>query len=272
MDVSDPVDAQSAGLCRALGPVLATSLVHDPAAATRLGVDTILPAAIALRALQRAPEVGEWHGLLHRRCRIMPVGSAAGPQAVDVTERAGWRFVRARATVGPGRSGPRWPDGAVVVHDLAQRLDGGAPGEAAPPSVPAPSRPAGRAPRHDAGPQPPEAGRAVRISSLDVAAWTEAGGDHNRVHTVPGAARAAGLRSGADDVVAHGLLLAAVSLALVPAAGGGVVDARMPAPLPVPAAGTPSVRRPGAAPSARVLVNTRTGALTAGGRCVLRRR
>ena len=58
----------------------------------------------------------------------MPVGSAAGPQAVDVTERAGWRFVRARATVGPGRSGPRWPDGAVVVHDLAQRLDGGAPG------------------------------------------------------------------------------------------------------------------------------------------------
>ena len=49
MDVSDPVDAQSAGLCRALGPVLATSLVHDPAAATRRGIDTILPAAIALR-------------------------------------------------------------------------------------------------------------------------------------------------------------------------------------------------------------------------------
>ena len=279
MNVIDPVDEQSAGLCRALEPVLATSPVRDPAAAARLGSDAILPAVIALRALQRSPRARGRHCLLHRRCRILPAdgaNGAAGPEgatglpAVDVTERAGWQLVRARAVVGPSRSGGRWPDGAVVVHELARRLDD-APADAAPPRAPARSRSAGRAPDRDTGARPPGAGRAVRIDALDVAEWAEAGGDRNRVHTVPGAAREAGLRVGADDVVAHGLLLAAVSLALVPAEENAV-EARMPAPLPVPAAGAAPTREPDAPPSACVLVDGRTGELTAGGRCVLRRR
>ena len=272
MNVIDPVDEQSAGLCRALRPVLATALIRDPAAAARLGADAILPAVVALRAVQRAPQTRGRHDLLHRRCRVLPaVGAdtATGAATVRVTERAGWQLMRARIEVGPSRAGRRWPGGAVVVHDLARRLDDDAPTDAAPLRTPVPAPSAGRTP--DRGARPPGAGRAVRIGALDVAAWAEAGGDRGRVHTLPGAARAAGLHAGADDVVAHGLLLAAVSLALVPA-GSGAVDARMPAPLPVPAAGAAAVRRPDAAPSVCVLVDGRTGELTAGGRCVLRRR
>ena len=105
------------------------------------------------------------------------------------------------------------------------------------------------------------------MSALDVAAWSRAGGDCNRLHLVPGAAQAAGLRAGREGVIAHGLLLAAVSLALVPA-GESAVDLRMRAPLPVPAAAGSRRARP---PDARVLVEEPTGSLIAGGRRILHR-
>ena len=307
-----PVDEQSAGLCRVLEPIVATFRIDDPAAAARLGVQTILPAVITLRALREAPALGPWHGLLHRRCRICPAGDGAespvsetaSETVIDTRTRAGWWLVRARTAVGAGRAGERWPDGAVVVHDLARRLDDGdstsprapgplpavqnAPGSAdrsGPRLRPAPADARARGvgePTGSRGSEGPSSlsgfsklgngralsnGRAVRVSALDVAAWSRAGGDCNRLHLVPGAARAAGLPAGREDVIAHGLLLAAVSLALVPA-GESAVDLRMRAPLPVPVTAGSHRGRP---PDARVLVEEATGALIAGGRRILHR-
>ena len=301
-----PVDEQSAGLCRVLEPIVATFRIDDPAAAARLGVQTILPAVITLRALREAPALGPWHGLLHRRCRICPAGDGAespvsetaSETVIDTRTRAGWRLVRARTAVGAGRAGERWPDGAVVVHDLARRLDDGdsasprAPGplpavQNAPDSPDSPgSTGAPELPGHPVRPAPADArarvpgeptgsrgakgfsnGRAVLVSALDIAAWSRVGGDCNRLHLIPGAARTAGLRAGRDDVIAHGLLLAAVSLALIPAEGAAV-DLRMRAPLPVPVNAGSHRARP---LDARVLVEESTGALIAGGRCVLQR-
>ena len=105
------------------------------------------------------------------------------------------------------------------------------------------------------------------MSALDIAAWSRVGGDCNRLHLIPGAARTAGLRAGRDDVIAHGLLLAAVSLALIPAEGAAV-DLRMRAPLPVPVNAGSHRARP---LDARVLVEESTGALIAGGRRILHR-
>ena len=296
----DPVDEQSAGLCRALEPILATSRIDDPAAAARLGIQTILPAIVTLRALQEAPGLRPWHGLLHRRCRICPAGGSAESPAIDTAidarTRAGWRLVRARAAVGAGRAGERWPDGAVVVHDLARRLEDGDSTAARPlptvqnsagsPDLPgSPVRPAPTArasgPGEPTGSGGPKVlsrlsngrgngcgnGRVVLVSALDIAAWSRAGGDDNRLHLVPGAARAAGLRAGRDDIIAHGLLLAAVSLALVPAEGAAV-DLRMRAPLPVPVTAGSHGARPS---EARVLVEESTGSLIAGGRRILHR-
>ncbi len=294
----DPVDEQSAGLCRVLEAILATSGIDDPAAAARLGVQTILPAVITLRALQEAPALRPWHGLLHRRCRICPAGDGVAPSTIDTRTRAGWRLVRARTAVGAGRAGERWPDGAVVVHDLARRLDDGdsialhaphplpavqnspdspdSPGSTGAPELPGhPVRPApadarARVPGEPTGSRGAKGfsnGRAVLVSALDIAAWSRVGGDCNRLHLIPGAARTAGLRAGRDDVIAHGLLLAAVSLALIPAEGAAV-DLRMRAPLPVPVNAGSHRARP---LDARVLVEESTGALIAGGRCVLQR-
>ena len=285
----DPVDEQSAGLCRVLEPILATSGIDDPATAAHLGVQAILPAVITLRALQEEPGLRPWHGLLHRRCRICPADDGAAPSTIDTRTRAGWRLVRTRTAVGAGRAGERWPDGAVVVHDLARRLDDGdstalraprplpamqnssdSPGPPGPPvrSAPADARARGPGgPTGSRGPKGPGNGRAVLVSALDIAAWSRAGGDCNRLHLIPGVARTAGLRAGRDDVIAHGLLLAAVSLALIPA-GDSAVDLRMRAPLPVPVIAGPHGARP---PDARVLVEEPTGALIAGGRPVLQR-
>lgn len=292
-----PVDEQSAGLCRVLEPIVATSRIDDPTAAARLGIQTILPAVITLRALQEVPVLGPWHGLIHRRCRICPAGGGAespvsetaSETVIDTRTRAGWRLVRARTAVGAGRAGERWPDGAVVVHDLARRLDDGdsasprapgplpavqnAPGSAdrsGPRLRPAPADARARVPGEPTGSRGAKRfsnGRAVRVSALDVAAWSRAGGDCNRLHLIPGAARTAGLPAGRDDVIAHGLLLAAVSLALVPA-GESAVDLRMRAPLPVPVNAGSHRGRP---PDARVLVEESTGALIAGGRRILHR-
>ena len=79
----------------------------------------------------------------------------------------------------------------------------------------------------------------LRIDAADLSAWARAGADPNIIHLRPGAARAAGLAVGGDEAVAHGLLLAALSLAVVPPRARGV-DLRFTAPVAVPLAGGPT--------------------------------
>ncbi|EGF57820.1 MaoC-like protein [Actinomyces sp. oral taxon 170 str. F0386] len=61
----------------------------------------------------------------------------------------------------------------------------------------------------------PSGGRFYRLAYRDIRSWAEATGDRNPIHLLPGGAVEAGLRTGPDDVVAHGLLIAALSLAVV---------------------------------------------------------
>lgn len=285
------VDKQSAGPSHALEQVLEAVLAASAAvpggasAAARRGSRAILPAVVSLRELQRTPQLGHWHGLLHRRCRLAPARAGFDEPRAEADERAGWRLVRARVRVGADDAGSAWPRGADVVHDLTRRL-----GEAHRADAHASARPTGRRVR-PATPRPPAAGslapgsaqgrprarsartgRTVLVRARDIAAWADAGGDSNRVHLVPGAARDAGLRAGPDDVVAHGLLLAAVSLALVPPTGDAI-DLRMPAPLLVPARiGPPGEGPPAGDRAAALLAVSDGGDLIAGGRRVLRRR
>lgn len=284
------VDKQSAGPSHALEQVLEAVLAASAAvpggasAAARQGSRAILPAVVSLRELQRTPQLGHWHGLLHRRCRLAPARAGFDEPRAEADERAGWRLVRARVRVGADDAGSAWPRGADVVHDLTRRL-----GEAHRADAHASVRPTGRRVR-PATPRPPAAGsltrgsaqgrprarstrtgRTVLVRARDIAAWADAGGDSNRVHLVPGAARDAGLRAGPDDVVAHGLLLAAVSLALVPPTGDAI-DLRMPAPLLVPARiGPPGEGPPAGDRAAALLAVSDGGDLIAGGRRVLRR-
>ena len=308
------VDKQSAGPSHALEQVLEAVLAASAAvpggasAAARRGSRAILPAVVSLRELQRTPQLGHWHGLLHRRCRLAPARAGFDEPRAEADERAGWRLVRARVRVGADDAGSAWPRGADVVHDLTRRLGdahGGGPpaprGPPVPPARPRRRRHPPRAPAHPAArptgrrvrpatPRPPAAGsltrgsaqgrprarstrtgRTVLVRARDIAAWADAGGDSNRVHLVPGAARDAGLRAGPDDVVAHGLLLAAVSLALVPPTGDAI-DLRMPAPLLVPARiGPPGEGPPAGDRAAALLAVSDGGDLIAGGRRVLRR-
>lgn len=284
------VDKQSAGPSHALEQVLEAVLAASAAvpggasAAARRGSRAILPAVVSLRELQRTPQLGHWHGLLHRRCRLAPARAGFDEPRAEADERAGWRLVRARVRVGADDAGSAWPRGADVVHDLTRRL-----GEAHRADAHASVRPTGRRVR-PATPRPPAAGsltpgsaqgrprarstrtdRTVLVRARDIAAWADAGGDSNRVHLVPGAARDAGLRAGPDDVVAHGLLLAAVSLALVPPTGDAI-DLRMPAPLLVPARiGPPGEDPPAGDRAAAALAVSDGGDLIAEGRRVLRR-
>lgn len=95
----------------------------------------------------------------------------------------------------------------------------------------------------------------------DVTAWARASGDRNALHLVPGAAHDAGLAAGREEIVAHGLLLAALSLAAVPAAEGCAVRLAFVAPMALPAHGV-----------AQVEVDLSTGGLTGVGVTVLSRR
>ena len=273
------VDKQSAGLSHALEQVLEAVLAASAAvpggasAAARRGSRAILPAVVSLRELQ----LGHWHGLLHRRCRLAPARAGFDEPRAEADERAGWRLVRARVRVGADDAGSAWPRGADVVHDLTRRLGEAHRADAHASVRPATPRPpaAGSLTRGSAQGRPrarsARTGRTVLVRARDIAAWADAGGDSNCVHLVPGAARDAGLRAGPDDVVAHGLLLAAVSLALVPPTGDAI-DLRMPAPLLVPARiGPPGEGPPAGDRAAALLAVSDGGDLIAGGRRVLRR-
>lgn len=277
------VDKQSAGPSHALEQVLEAVLAASAAvpggasAAARRGSRAILPAVVSLRELQRTPQLGHWHGLLHRRCRLAPARAGFDEPRAEADERAGWRLVRARVRVGADDAGSAWPRGADVVHDLTRRLGEAHRADAHASVRPATPRPpaAGSLTPGSAQGRPrarsTRTGRTVLVRACDIAAWADAGGDSNCVHLVPGAARDAGLRAGPDDVVAHGLLLAAVSLALVPPTGDAI-DLRMPAPLLVPARiGPPGEGPPAGDRAAALLAVSDGGDLIAGGRRVLRR-
>ena len=227
----------------------------DPQRCARSGVEAILPAALGLVRARSSVPAGDRNGLVHRRCRIRRRPAGAVPPAPRRTVRAGWELTAVVVHVG------RWE----VTHWLARCLEraGGAEvvGAGADPRAggdgarlgPSAGRSCGgvqvgggggRAGKD--GLRAPDASATagavarLRIDAADLSAWARAGADPNDIHLRPGAARSAGLAVGGDEAVAHGLLLAALSLAVVPLRARGV-DLRFTAPVAVPLAGGPAV-------------------------------
>ena len=269
MSAPDPVDLESAGLLLSqarLGTAPSgEQSIPDGAAVTGLasilrallpgrsgiggagagradGVDRaeeaarlIWPAVVSLNRLRGCVSAGSCNGLVHRRCRIDPAepGRAApeSPPGVlrwkPVGRASAWEAAVAR--VGMGQT--------TVTHWLARVRPGAqttAPLADDPPGEPRP------APLTPVGPGPARLdgrGAGLDLRAADVTAWARSSGDANAIHTVAGAARAAGLVAGADQIVAHGLLLAGLSLASAPARRGAGVDLRFPSPLCVPQGG-----------------------------------
>ncbi|WP_128772650.1 MaoC/PaaZ C-terminal domain-containing protein [Actinomyces oricola] len=242
------VDA--AALTRALTPLLDPVLGEEAHRAANRASAAILPAVEALGRLRGEPGLTPWDGLVHRRCLVTPGedGSATAQPGVRITrlKRAGWEITTARTTL------RRATGNLSVTHELARAL-----------SSPAATGPRARADEAHGGPLT-SSDRLLHLGRPQVAAWARASGDDNALHLEPGAARRAGLAAAGHEVVAHGLMLAALSLALVPPGPTGAYDMRFTAPLPVPG-------RPGGAPVSMV-VDTVGGDVRHGGRTVLRRR
>ena len=178
----------------------------------RRGATAILPAVQAMHRIQdRLWDCrGEtaWEGLVHRRCRMSPspTGGAAGPgpaaaEGVSIrqVERAGWELIQ--ATVEAPVEGQYWR----VTHELARRTSPPGPGTVENGKLTAPGT----------GFDTPSGCVFYRLTDSDVGSWAQASGDRNPIHLMPGRAAAAGLSVGPGEVVAHGLLLGAISLALV---------------------------------------------------------
>lgn len=267
MSAPGPVELASAGLRRVpdragMTRVVARILARDarfadPQRCAQSGVEAILPAVLGLVRARSSIPAGDRDGLVHRRCRIRrrPDGGAPPPSPRS-TARAGWELTVVVVNAG------RWE----VTHWLARHLErtGGAGAEGAG----ADGDPRARAGNDGARLEPsagrscggvqvgggggragknglraPDAGATAdavarpRIDAADLSAWARAGADPNIIHLRPGAARAAGLAVGGDEAVAHGLLLAALSLAVVPLGRARGVDLRFTAPVAVPLAG-----------------------------------
>ncbi|MDO4899337.1 MaoC/PaaZ C-terminal domain-containing protein [Actinomyces sp.] len=243
-----------------MASVLAAVLDRSPRAGRLDAVgaaQTILPAVVALERVTDAMVRGETlepigsTGLIHRRCRIAPIdldtstdapvvsGMSEGNADLTRTIRGGWELTC--ATVLVHDAGAAWPTGVRVIHDVARRTEAQT------------SSPVDRNPRTAA-----VAPTVFTLTAGDVRAWAHATGDHNPIHRRPGAARGSGLSVGEEDIVAHGLLLGALSLALLPAVGG--VDLRFTGAVPL---------RPGGAAVLRALAD---GGLSRAGRTVVVRR
>ncbi|MGK2349250.1 hypothetical protein [Actinomyces sp. W5033] len=266
-------DVGPAALEDCLGPLLSRcrwDCDAVPEAAAR-AARCVLPALTTLAALR--PLLGPWDGVVHRRCRLVPLdvtaggaqaGGGAGFLTADdagaavpsgggtrgapawVQAPGGWRTLTVSLVAGPIR----------VTHWLARREGTGAglrPGTGARGVLPPP---AAACPATARDPGEDRAGRCLRLTAADVAAWARATGDRNTLHLLPGAAARAGLSAGGADVVAHGTLLAALSLAVAPAQRA---DLRLLAPAVVPPDGLPLHLAPG-------------GDVVSGGRLLLRRR
>ncbi|NDR54473.1 MaoC/PaaZ C-terminal domain-containing protein [Actinomyces sp. 565] len=209
------------------GPALApAALVLAPAVVALAGLADRLPRYTGNAADGTGGR--DLTGFIHRRCRITPAdvvpADARGRPAsrdleptMDRTVRGGWELVHSTVLVCP--AGPGWATGARVTHDLARRTAAAAPAPGGP--VPA------------SGAEPV---RELVLTAAHVRDWARATGDHNPIHLRAGAARRAGLPVGEGDVVAHGLLLGAISLALAPASG--TVDLRFTGAVPLPAGGS----------------------------------
>ncbi|SPT53271.1 Uncharacterised protein [Actinomyces bovis] len=261
-----------------------------PPAQIQVAVQTLTPAALSLRQHREQLPAGLWDGLVHRRCQLrevavdaaaQPAGSAANPAegagesaqaTLEVLARRGaWELLRAT-------SQHRTPSGAplLVEHELARPLTDQRTQE----TRPAVGRAAGAAadgaafsPHATGGAG--RAGRAVssatasaalaanaanmlRVTAADVAAWAQATADSNAIHLQAGRAQALGLAAGEGQVVAHGLLLAAISLAFAPAHSPSL-QLRFTHALAVDQGGTPVELGPG-------------GELHSGGLMLLKRR
>lgn len=261
MSAPGPVELASAGLRRVpdragMTRVVARILARDarfadPQRCARSGVEAVLPAVLGLVRARSSLPAGDRDGLVHRRCRIRRRPDGAVPPAPRCAVRAGWELTAVVVHVG------RWE----VTHWLARHLErtggGGAEGVGADGGPrarvendgarlePSAGRSCGGARAGKDGLRAPDAGATadalarLRIDAADLSAWARAGADPNIIHLRPGAARAAGLAVGGDEAVAHGLLLAALSLAVVPPRARGV-DLRFTAPVAVPLAGGPT--------------------------------
>lgn len=268
MSTPGPVDPASAGLRRIPDPTGMTRTVArilardarfaDPRRCAQSGVETVLPAVLGLARARPSLPSGERDGLVHRRCRIRRRPDGGAPPAPRSTARAGWELTVVVVHV------DRWE----VTHWLAHRLertggtgaDAGGVGAHGGPRAraggggvrlePSAGRSCGGARGSENGTRGGEdgarnsdagatAGAAARprIDAADLSAWASAGADPNPIHLRPGAARSAGLAVDGDEAVAHGLLLAALSLAVVPLGRARGVDLCFTAPVAVPLAG-----------------------------------
>ncbi|WP_308504271.1 MaoC/PaaZ C-terminal domain-containing protein [uncultured Actinomyces sp.] len=231
----------------------------------RRGATAILPAVQAMHRIQdRLWDCrGEtaWEGLVHRRCRMSPsspTGGAAAPgpaaaEGVSIrqVERAGWELIQ--ATVEAPVEGQYWR----VTHELARRTSPSGADAVENGTLTAPG----------AGFDTPSGCVFYRLTDSDVGSWAQASGDRNPIHLLPGRAAAAGLSAGSHEVVAHGLLLGAISLALVQSSplrqiGLVFIDS---ADVPVSQCGTGK-------PWATLTVDPASGDIIQGRRPVLRRR
>ena len=177
----------------------------------RRGATAILPAVQAMHQVQgwARDHWGEaaWEGLVHHRCRMSARPESGEAQSLDApdgvsirqVERAGWELIHATAEVAV--TGQRW----TVTHELARRTLSPRQGAVENGKLTAPG----------AGFDTPSDCVFYRLTDADVVAWAQAGGDRNPIHLLPGRAAEAGLSAGSGEVVAHGLLLGAISLALV---------------------------------------------------------
>ena len=255
-------------LAAVLTGVLATSSseVSDREAhrQARRGATAILPAVQAMHQFQDwvrdCRGAAAWEGLVHRRCRMSarPEADAAalGVDAADgvsirQVERAGWELIQ--ATVEAPAEGQYWR----VTHDLARRTSPPGPDAVENGALPAPG----------AGFDTPAGCVFYRLTDSDVVSWAQASEDRNPIHLLPGRAAAAGLSAGSHEVVAHGLLLGAISLALVQSSplrqiGLVFIDS---ADVPVSQCGTGK-------PWATLTVDPASGDIIQGRRPVLRRR
>jgi len=123
------------------------------------------------------------------------------PDGVSIrqVERAGWELIQ--ATVEVSVTGRRW----CVTHELARRTR----------SPQADAVENGKLTASGDGFDTLSDSSFYRLSYADIASWAEVSGDRNPIHLLPGRASEAGLSAGSGEVVAHGLLLGAISLALV---------------------------------------------------------
>ena len=216
MDAPSPCDDAVERLAAVLTGVLATSSseVSDREAhrQARRGATAILPAVQAMHQVQDwvrdCRGAAAWEGLVHRRCRMSarPEADAAalGVDAADggsirQVERAGWELLQATAEVAV--AGWCW----TVTHELARRTSPSGADAVENGTLTAPG----------AGFDTPSGCVFYRLADSDVVSWAQASGDRNPIHLLPGRAAEAGLSVGSGEVVAHGLLLGAISLALV---------------------------------------------------------